>query len=74
MERMKSKNKAFEEAIQLCGSQRKLANKLNVAQQTVNKWARGISQVPIARAIQLEKIFDGNSYIKKEFIRPDVDW
>lgn len=61
------KNKLLE-AIEICGGQRKLANKLNVTQQAVSKWLHNV--VPASHVVSIEKATERK--VTRYDLRPDL--
>lgn len=48
---------AIQEAIDLAGGQRELAEALGVSKQAVNQWVAGHRWVPVARARHIESLY-----------------
>lgn len=61
----------IQRAIQICGSQSALAEKLGLVPQVVNNWIRRDS-IPAERCIEIERATNGQ--VRCEDLRPDVDW
>lgn len=66
------KNKSIEKAVELCGSQKKLAQKLGVTQQLISYAIQGKRRLSVINAIKIEKVTNGE--VKRKEIRPDIDW
>jgi len=54
----------------IIGAQKELADLLNVKRQTIGKFLHGILYVPVDRAIQIERITNGE--VKSSQLRPDI--
>lgn len=67
----KSVKEAFKIAIELCGSQKKLAEKLGCTQVQISQWCHCLISVPVYICCLLERITEGK--IKRKDMRPD-DW
>jgi DNA-binding transcriptional regulator YdaS (Cro superfamily) len=61
---------AVERAVQIAGGQAALARTLDVTPQAVHQWARGVRQVPIERAQQIERATGG--LVPARELRPDL--
>lgn len=60
----------IQRVVQTVGSQTKLARKLGVTPQAVQRWCSGGQIVPVARAIQIEHVLNGK--ITRVDLRPDI--
>lgn len=60
---------AINRAIELSGSQGKLAARLGITKAFVSQWARGV-KVRAERAVQIEKVTNG--LVRREELRPDL--
>lgn len=63
---------AIKKAIEVVGSQKKLAAQLGIKQPTVSQWLRGERPVPAPRCPAIEQATDGA--VRCEELRPDVAW
>jgi DNA-binding transcriptional regulator YdaS (Cro superfamily) len=60
----------IERAVEIFGTQQKLAEKLGVSAAAVSTWVSGTARLPIMRAIQIEKATGGA--VCAEDLRPDI--
>ena len=60
----------IQQAVDLAGSQSKLAEMLGITPQAVQIWCSNKRKVPVTRAIAIEKLFPGE--ITRAEIRPDI--
>jgi DNA-binding transcriptional regulator YdaS (Cro superfamily) len=62
-------NEYIKKAIELAGSQQRLADKIGVTQRSVSTWLHD-RIIPINRAIQIERVTQGT--VTREDLRPDI--
>ncbi|MCP3899549.1 MAG: helix-turn-helix domain-containing protein [Desulfobacteraceae bacterium] len=62
--------KYIKKAIQICGGQTALAEKIGVTQPAVHKWLNGLALVDPKHAIPIEKATNGQ--VTRHQIRPDI--
>ena len=67
---METHHSLIEQAIELAGSQQKLAEKIGLSQQGVSWLLNESSVVSAETAIKIDRAFDGK--IPKEKLRPDI--
>lgn len=61
---------AIEKAVEVCGGQRQLAERLGVTQSAVNQWVNGVRPVPPARCRAIQEAT--NFEVTCADLRPDV--
>ncbi|HDR1048313.1 TPA: helix-turn-helix domain-containing protein [Pasteurella multocida] len=61
----------IKKVVDICGSQKKLADLCKVSQQAVNKWVKG-GKIDVKYIPAIIKATNGK--VTAEEIRPDVDW
>lgn len=62
--------KTIQQAVDLAGSQSKLANLLGITPQAVQFWCSNRRKVPVIRAIAIERLFPDE--INRADLRPDI--
>ena len=67
-----SPEQAVEKAAQLVGSKAALARQLGVRPPTVSQWIAGDRPVPPARAVEIEKLTNGE--VRREVLSPGFPW
>jgi DNA-binding transcriptional regulator YdaS (Cro superfamily) len=65
-------NMPLAKAVDIIGSQAKLALLLGVKPPTVNQWLTGVKPIPIKRCPQIEKLVGGA--VRCEDLLPTFDW
>jgi DNA-binding transcriptional regulator YdaS (Cro superfamily) len=61
----------IQKAVNICGSQKKLADKCGVKPQSLNAWVHGdIKKIPLERAYQIQNATNGQVTARE--IRPDL--
>lgn len=63
---------AIKKAIEVVGSQEKLAAQLGIKQPTVSQWLRGDRPIPAERCPAIERATSGA--VLCEDLRPDIEW
>ncbi|MDP8051037.1 helix-turn-helix domain-containing protein [Pasteurella atlantica] len=65
-------NEGIQRAINICGSQTKLADLLGLTKAQVWQWLNCFVKVSAERCIEIEKLTKGQ--VRCEELRPDIDW
>jgi DNA-binding transcriptional regulator YdaS (Cro superfamily) len=68
--KLRTKNELLNILIYNCGSQKKLAEKIGVCQQSVSKWIVGKANISAKNALKIEKM--SNRQIKRWELCPHV--